>query len=170
MAPAIVASTENIDQKAMLAAGRVLAAAQGQISANMYKIADVENLATKGLGVVLEQGIYAGLLFFYSKKKDTTPAQLMIGELLKLSIDLVPALNSVRIDAEPGGGLPGRGGDLVPALNSVRIDPNKSLDALGYLAKTVCADLRQTIWVKTVWEQTLTYVRYGAKALEKAGG
>ena len=146
MAPAIVASTENIDQKAMLAAGRVLAAAQGQISANMYKIADVENLATKGLGVVLEQGIYAGLLFFYSKKKDTTPAQLMIGELLKLSID------------------------LVPALNSVRIDPNKSLDALGYLAKTVCADLRQTIWVKTVWEQTLTYVRYGAKALEKAGG
>ena len=146
MAPAIVASTENIDQKAMLAAGRVLAAAQGQISANMYKIADVENLATKGLGVVLEQGIYAGLLFFYSKKKDTTPAQLMIGELLKLSID------------------------LVPALNSVRIDPNKSLDALRYLANTVCADLRQTIWVKTVWEQTLTYVRYGAKALEKAGG
>jgi len=140
-------STQNIDLEAMRAAGVLLKEAQAK-----FKSADIENLATKGLGVVLEQGVYAGLLFFYSqpdfnaKPDKKKGADLFVKMLVTLSNDLVKA------PAEP------------------RLDWQKPLNTLDYVANTVCQNIQQAIWVKTVWEQTLTYVRYGAKTLDKAGG
>ena len=131
--------TFNIDREAMRAAGDLLKLAKTA----GHKATDIENLATKGLGVVLEQGLYAGLLYFYSQKDPA--AKLFVKSLGNLSAQLVPA---------PG--------ENPPVWE-------KPLSGLGYIADTVCQDLQQTIWVKTVWEQALTYVRYGAKALDKAG-
>ena len=126
----------NLDRQAMLAAGDIL---------NECKDLDrdaVENLATKGVGVVLEQGLYAGLLFFYSRIGAKSPAEAHVTHLLKLARDVVGQSNPP------------------PALQPL---PN-----LEYLATSVCVNLHHTILVKTLWEQTLTYVRYGAKALKKA--
>lgn len=134
-------ATENIDRKAMLAAGKLLKNSAVQANRSI-----VENLATKGLGVVLEQGLYAGLLFFYSRPdRERSIANLFATMLLLLTKELVPP--------------PEKSG----------VDWNNRLSTLGYIATDVTKNLQQTIWVKTVWEQTLTYVRYGAKALEKAG-
>ena len=135
----------NLDHEAMKTAGRILTAAKGP-----YEQVDVENLATKGLGVVLEQGVYAGMLFFYSKRKldnhgkpKPSEADLFIEHLFRLTTSFSN-----------------------PAPKISWEDP---LDGLGFLAGKVCHSLDETIFVKTIWEQTLTYVRYGAKALQKAG-
>ena len=112
---------------------------------------DVENLATKGWeGVVLEQGIYAGLLYFYSQREvndrdhaSTSPADAFLEQLLDLS----------RISTSP---------------KPEQLAWRQPLASLKYLAG-VCGDLHRTLFVKTMWEQVLTYVRYGAKSLKKAG-
>jgi hypothetical protein len=41
------------------------------------------------------------------------------------------------------------------------------LDQLGYLQENVTNHLSRVLTVKQVWEQSLVYIRYGARALKQ---
>jgi hypothetical protein len=129
----------NLDFTAMTTASAIL---KDCATRGFRKHQEIENLATKGIGVVLEQGIYAGLLFFYSQRGKFKAAEVFIPHLL-----------AVARQVEPQEQAPG----WQPPL------PN-----LEYLALNVCSKLHTTILVKNLWEQTLTYVRYGAKSLKQS--
>lgn len=112
-------------------------------SPRMPKKEEVENLVTKTLGVVQENGIYAGMLFLWSRtgKADEAIALRIRGELLALLTDrlgITPA-DSEKADAD-------------------------NAETLVYLNNRVCRELDTLVMVKQLWEQTLIYARYGAKA------
>jgi DNA-binding transcriptional ArsR family regulator len=100
----------------------------------------LENMATKALGVVQENGVYAGMLFLYSRKEDE--ANEIRGQLLKM------------LAAE----------ELTP-LNLAQQDKDQAWSAVSkHLIGKVTNDLDTLLLVKDLYEQTLIYVRYGAKA------
>ena len=106
----------------------------------------LENLATKALGVVQENGVYAGMLFLYSRtsKEDKTPAEAIRTQLLAmLGKDEIVSLELAFT------------GNAREAL---------WLAVSDHLIGKVTSDLDKLLLVKELYEQTLIYVRYGAKA------
>lgn len=99
----------------------------------------VENLVTKSLGVLQENGVYACMLYLLSRTNaaDITVAKITRKQLLNLT---------------------GNIGKKPPS------DTNKADAVLLFLTNEICNDLDTLLFVKLLWEQTLTYARYGAKA------
>ena len=102
------------------------------------KADEVDNLITKALGVLQENGVYAGMLFLYSRTSsaDKAVAKEAREKLLALTSELGKS----------------------PTPNA---DASKALD---FLTDSICDDLDTLLLVKQLWEQTLIYTRYGAKA------
>lgn len=102
----------------------------------------LENMATKTLGVLQENGVYAGLLFLYSKKEV---------EAKHIRQKLLAALSKEE-------------------LSSLDVnfpdDKNREnwLDVGKHLTDTVCARLDTLLLIKQLWEQALIYTRHSAKA------
>ncbi len=125
---------ENLDR---------LAAKAAQAIVNQTKdsqAVDVENLVTKALGVLQENGVYAALLYLYSRssKNEQPIAQQARDKLLGVLRE---------------AGLPSPG------------KQEKSVqDVLQLVTDQICNDLDRLLLVKQLWEQTLIYARYGAKA------
>jgi hypothetical protein len=109
------------------------------------KVAELDNMATKALGVLQEQGVYAGMLYLFSS--DDACAR-------KLREELLEAFN--RPEMQPF--------DLILPSNRDKLE---WLDVSEHLIERVCDDLDTLLLVKQVWEQTLIYVRYGAKAYKE---
>ncbi|AKB42530.1 hypothetical protein [Methanosarcina vacuolata] len=104
----------------------------------------VENLVTKTLGVLQENGIYACMLFLCScSNTEKEIAKIIKSELLKMT-DFVEKI-SLNSD------------------NSKEI-PDKEI--LEFLTNNICNDIDTLLLTKQLWEQTLIYTRYGAKARE----
>lgn len=114
------------------------------------KATELDNMATKALGVLQEQGVYAGMLYLFSS--DDACARTLREELLE-------AFN--RPEMQPF--------DLILPSNK---DKREWLDVSEHLIERVSDDLDTLLLVKRAWEQTLIYVRYGAKAYkgQEAGG
>ena len=124
----------NLDTLAAQTAQQIVADTQNSAAAG-----EVENLATKALGVLQENGVYACALFLYSrsgKEKDRI-APPMRRQLLALAAQEV--------------------------LNQ-QSPPDRAEDALHFVSDDIASDLDTLLLVKQVWEQALIYVRYGAKA------
>lgn len=105
----------------------------------------VENVVTKALGVVQEQGIYAGMLYLLSRGDKEKP---IADEVKKHLVALLreDCLQSFAL-VEGLGGSP------------------TSQQLLDHFATCVCAKSVQTLLlVKNLFEQTLMYARYSAKA------
>lgn len=103
-----------------------------------FKASEVDNLATKALGVLQENGVYAATLFLYSRSsKDAQIAPFVRRPLLGLAAQ--------EVVNRPA-----------PA--------DQSQASLKFVTDHVCNDLDTLLLVKQLWEQTLIYVRYGAKA------
>jgi len=107
---------------------------------------DLDNLVTKTLGVLQENGIYACFLFLLSRTrdKDKKIAQAVQKQLLQLA----------AVDLPFGWGNP------------------QSEDAkavLRHVSDKLCAGLDPLLMTKHVFEQTLIYARYGAKAQKNEG-
>lgn len=103
-----------------------------------FRAADVDNLATKALGVLQENGIYAAILFLYSRSStDRQIAPFLRQRLLQLAAQEI--------------------------LNQSTPD-DQAQAALQFVTDHISNDLDTLLLVKQVWEQTLIYVRYGAKA------
>ncbi len=117
----------------------------------------LEILATKTLGVVQENGVYAGLLFLYSRPKaEEDQARAIRDNLLAiLGADEITTLN---LRFPEGQSKPDRKGQW---------STDKWADVAQHVTDHVTVDLDKLLLVKELYEQTLIYVRYGAKA---AGG
>jgi len=102
---------------------------------------DKEDLATKALGVLLENGPYGMVLFLNMKKKDQVA--------IRYQQQLVGLFRN-------------------PALQSFVSVPPPNGDAEAWL-RGVAQDLDAYLFVKRLWQQTLTYARYHAKAAEDSG-
>jgi len=102
---------------------------------------EVENLITKTLGVLQENGVYACMLYLYSRtsKSDEAVSGFTRKKLLKMT-------KLLRKDPVTG--------------DNVK-------DVLEFLTDNICNDLDTLLLTKQLWEQTLTYTRYGAKAREE---
>jgi hypothetical protein len=114
------------------------------------KAAEVDNLITKALGVLQENGVYAGLLYLYSRSAGEQPIAKQIRlRLLHLTSDF--ALTPPT-DRRVG--------------NKVVVEDAQASAALQFLTDHICNDLDRLLMIKQLWEQTLIYARYGAKARE----
>jgi len=125
----------NLDRLAAQTAQSIVASTQD------FGKSQVDNLATKALGVLQENGVYAATLFLYSRSgPDEKIAPHVRKPLLKLA-----AQEIVKQQA--------------PA--------DKAEQALRFVSEHISGDLDTLLLVKQVWEQTLIYTRYGAKAREQ---
>lgn len=104
---------------------------------------EVENLVTKTLGVLQENGVYACMLYLYSRtsKSDKAVSKVTRERLIGM-IELLDKNKKYNGDYKAG-------------------------DVLKFLTDNICNDLDDLLLTKQLWEQILTYVRYGAKAGEE---
>lgn len=121
----------------------------------------IDGFTTKALGVLQEQGVYATALFLFSRfgAAEGNVARLLATHLLRL-------LSS--------GELSGLGANYpnvaVEAITSSWVQTNQA-SILRHFAEGVngqngiATNLQRLLAVKSLFEQTLIYVRYGAKAL-----
>ena len=106
-------------------------------NAEKLKSSDTENLITKALGVLQENGVYACALFLYARtSSDNKIAAHVRNGLLQMTSQL----------------------GLAPPQNAAW------QDGLKFVSGTICDDLDRLLLVRQLWEQTLIYARYGAKA------
>ena len=114
----------------------------------------LEILATKTLGVMQENGVYAGMLFLYSRPKGETDHATAIRNNL---LDLLESdeIATLTLSFPEGQSKPdGRG----------QWTKNKWADVAQHLTDHVTVDLDKLLLLKDLFEQVLIYVRYGAKA------
>lgn len=132
----------NLDRIAALHAQRIIAGTRA------IDKEDVENVLTKALGVCQEQGVYAALLYLLSRSNKT---EREVAQVVKCELVALLSEGELAVLALAYGGAP-EGVDDARAL-------------LDHFAGTVCAAPVQTVFfVKDLFERTLTYARYGAKA------
>ncbi|MCL6508735.1 MAG: hypothetical protein K6T59_17120 [Bryobacteraceae bacterium] len=130
----------NLDFLCMQAA-QAMAAAPGKKN-------DKENLATKALGVLLENGPYGMLLYLQTQKKKEiqTIARLYCSQLLELL-----SKNGLR--------------QYVPAPPS-----GSDFSSITDWLQNAAGDLNRYLFIKRLWQQALTYARYHAKASDEDAG
>jgi hypothetical protein len=119
---------------------------------------DVENLATKALGVVQESGPFACGLFLLSKTGDKSideiPYEAVVACHIMSRLLSLPARHS-SLDAQPAW----QGGMIEPAqVHSARSQ------IIPHLVKIAGVSLEQLLLIKQIWERTLTYARYMARS------
>lgn len=98
---------------------------------------EIETLITKALGVLQEQGVYACMLFLFSRSGNE---KALANKIRPHLYDLLKKL---------------------PDFATASIGDNNGLE---FFANTVCEKLDTLLLVKELYEQTLIYARYGAKA------
>ncbi len=124
---------KNLDLLAAQTAQKIIAD-----TTNGHKASDVDNLITKALGVLQENGVYAGLLYLYSRSTSEQPVAKQIRiQLLHLTSGL--ALTPPT-DRQVG--------------NKVVVEDAKASIALQFLTDHICNDLDRLLLVKQLWEQT----------------
>lgn len=100
------------------------------------KAEDVDNMITKTLGVLQENGLYACSLFLLARKPKEPHARVILDELY----------------------------NLLQAMGWGKPDNKQSATILQHLSDKVLTNLADTLLAKDIAEQTLIYARYGAKA------
>lgn len=107
---------------------------------------DKENMATKALGVLLENGPY-GLMLYLETSSDK---QKVIGKHYQNKLLSLYAEERIQAYIDGGAKVP-NGGDFSSITDWLR---------------GIAQDLDSYLFVKQLWQQSLTYARYHAKALE----
>lgn len=132
-----------------IAAERAQQMVKKALQENGIKAKQVDNLVTKALGVLQENGIYACFLFLFSRtrKEDVAIAKVVRAQLLKLAGKQLPF-----------------GWEELKNLATAQSDK-----VLPKVSTTICRDLDPLLMTKEVFEQTLIYARYGAKAQKNEG-
>ncbi len=129
---------------------------------NVVDIGTVENLATKALGVLQEQGVYAMIVFLLSRSGDKPFNDSKISNENKAAIVCIDKLNeSLKkkpldiLALNPNG---------VNSLKSENNNDSKN-DILKIYLK-ISESLENLLMVKEFYEQTLVYVRHISKGLK----
>jgi hypothetical protein len=134
----------NLDQLAAIYSQKIVENQEKQKS-------EIENLVTKSLGVLQENGVYAMTLYLLSRssEKEKKLAEGILKKLIDLFTD--EKLKSLKLE-----------GDAKKIINL-----QKPMETLQFFSNKVCDDLDTLLLVRSLYEQVLIYARYGAKALEK---
>ncbi len=103
---------------------------------------DKENVATKGLGVLIENGPYGLILYLetYSQKNIACHYKELLLTLCRE--------------------------ELVACYLSGGVATNGDFQAITTWLRVLAGDLDRYLFAKRLWQQTLTYARYHAKALD----
>ncbi|MEA1908329.1 MAG: hypothetical protein U9N43_04785 [Euryarchaeota archaeon] len=104
----------------------------------------LDRLVTKTLGVLQEQGVYAMMLFLFSRTSDEAKITPVIRKELLEMVKQLPVFS----DAAP-------------------TDKDRDKDILKFYINEVMDDLDTLFLVRDLYEQTLIYARFGAKAAGK---
>jgi len=110
-----------------------------EIISKTIEPSEVENLVTKTLGVLQENGVYACMLYLLSR--DNEMSRCVVNSLLKM-VELIEI--------------------KLPVTSST-----KNEDILISISNSICNDLDTLFLTKQLWEQILLYARYGAKAAKE---
>lgn len=134
----------NLDQLAATYSQKIVENQEKQKS-------EIENLVTKSLGVLQENGVYAMTLYLLSRssEKEKKLAEGILKKLIDLFTD--EKLKSLKLEE-----------DAKKIINL-----QKPMETLQFFSNRVCDDLDTLLLVRSLYEQVLIYARYGAKALEK---
>lgn len=136
----------NLDKIAGEMAQKIIAGAK---DVDVSKpVESAERLTTKTLGVLQEQGVYAMMLFLFSRSSDEQKVAPCIRAQLFEAIKKIPKFQNDR---------------NVPKKNSA------AKDALQFYINNILNDLDTLLLVRDLYEQTLIYTRYAAKAEQKGG-
>ncbi len=106
----------------------------------------LERLVTKTLAVLQEQGVYAAILFLFSRTGDEAKIAP------KIRAQLFNAVKRLPIFAEN---------------TDIPSEDAHAPTALRFYSDNVLGDIDTLLLIRDLYEQTLIYARYGAKA---AGG
>lgn len=137
----------NLDKKAAELAQDIVNKA-GEVKDVSKPIDTLERLVNKALGVLQEHGVYALMLFLFSRSSDEAK--------------IAPVIRKAFYDALKA--LPGLGDrDKIQGLN----ENGEAKEVLRVYTEEVLEDLDTLLLVRDFYEQILIYARYGAKA---AGG
>lgn len=124
---------DNLDYQAAKLSQQII---DETIKQNLIDSSSVENLVTKTLGVLQENGVYACVLYLQSRSdKDKKISNSVMKNLFEMT-------------------------ELIEIKSSVA----PSTDKLDFVSKNICRDLDTLFFTKQLWEQILLYARYGAKA------
>lgn len=107
-------------------------------------VKDKENVTTKGLGVLLENGPYGLVLYLQTAKSDIAKHYLK---------ELVGLCGEERVAIYLGKPAP----------------LSQNLKEIAAWLRELAQELDRYLFVKGLWEQSLTYARYHAKALDDGG-
>ena len=158
----------NLDRLAAQTAHRIIEVVGKDVKdKKQVKASEVDTFATKALGVLQEQGAYAGMLFLLSRSGDKTETIKQGNEeaiACRTAAELLNLLNhgdlsSLDLKINDGGWATDPG--------QVNDDKNKK-EILDHFAENVAADIHKLLSIKALFEQVLTYTRYSAKALSKS--
>lgn len=124
---------DNLDYQAAKLSQQII---DETIKENLIDSSSVENLVTKTLGVLQENGVYACVLYLQSRSdRDKKISNSVMKNLFEMT-----ELIEIKSSAAP------------------------STDKLDFVSKNICRDLDTLFFTKQLWEQILLYARYGAKA------
>ncbi|MBD3340187.1 MAG: hypothetical protein GF353_13830 [Candidatus Lokiarchaeota archaeon] len=126
----------------------------------------VENLATKALGVLQEQGIYAGILFLLSRSGEKTDPSYLNGEQICACYIIKTLLNILNHDAFKEWGYGLNNGLDWKTINSRNMNMNMKTTILNHVASDsgLLENIDRLFLIKSLYEQILIYTRYSAKA------
>ncbi|MEW5920629.1 MAG: hypothetical protein AB1796_06720 [Bacillota bacterium] len=130
------AAAPNLD---WLAARHGQAVIRRLVDEKGVKASDADNIITKALGVLQEDGLYACFLYLLAKEK--TKGQAVVEEMISLLENL--------------------------GFGWGRPDGDSAEKVLDYITKKVTVKLEPLLLAKGTLEQMLVYARYGAKARAK---
>ncbi|MDM7940460.1 MAG: hypothetical protein QUS07_08975 [Methanothrix sp.] len=134
----------NLDRMAAERAQAMVNNAKEGIDKVKKPVDTLERLATKALGVLQEQGVYAMMLFLFSRTSDEYKVAPLIRAQLYEALKELPAFESSQIVDRPE-------------------------DALKFYTDKILENIDTLLLVRDLYEQTLIYARYAAKAEEKGG-
>lgn len=135
-------TTVNLDKLAAERSQQMVNQAK-QIKEVKEPIETLERLVTKTLGVLQAQGIYAMMLFLFSRSSDEAKIAPLIREQLYEELKALSIIND----------------ENVPQSNK------NANDALAFYTEKILDNLDTLLLVRDLYEQTLIYARYHAKAL-----
>lgn len=143
----------NLDQRAAQSAQAIIAKAQKE--EGQLKRLDV--FITKTLGVLQEQGVYACMLFLYSRTDTEKPKACIVRDQLLRLLKTLQDDYKIQWQNEQG--------ESIPLPESAESDKSAQ-DVLNFYAHAVTMNLDILLLVRDLYEQALIYGRYGAKAAE----
>ena len=123
---------------------------------------DLETLVTKALGILQSQGIYAMALFLFSRSGQASEEAKMKAEE-RVATQILSCLWHLRNPYEALKKLQTKGKQLCSDKESYQINSDKD-DMLKEWAN-LSSDLDTLFLVRDLYEQTLIYARYHAKAM-----